>query len=162
VTDKPDKPDHAREDCYRYWHRPLHIFEGVPNFGFANGVVNVTLAAVAKAVGASQPVEFRKDGIPVDPSPMVGRKRKPEGSRMMKRKTSLILLGAAAGVAFLPKPRLFKLVAVLGYSKPPVPHQELFCDVHHIASATVALISYSSHARGRSPMARHLSVGGRI
>jgi carboxyl-terminal processing protease len=99
VTDKPDKPDHAREDCYRYWHRPLHIFEGVPNFGFANGVVNVTLAAVAKAVGASQPVEFRKDGIPVDPSPMVGRKRKPEGSRMMKRKTSLILLGAAAGVA---------------------------------------------------------------
>src|SRR6266545_3773257 len=37
--------------------------------------------------------------LPVDPSPMVGRKRKPEGSRMMKRKTSLILLGAAAGVA---------------------------------------------------------------
>jgi hypothetical protein len=30
---------------------------------------------------------------------MVGRKRKPEGSRMMMRKTSLILLGAAAGVA---------------------------------------------------------------
>src|SRR5437879_12132183 len=29
---------------------------------------------------------------------MVGRKRRPEGSRMM-RKTSLILLGAAAGVA---------------------------------------------------------------
>src|SRR6266511_4162271 len=44
----------------------------------------------------------------------------------------------------------------------PVPHKELFCDVHHIASATVTLISYSSHARGRSPMARHLSVGGRI
>src|SRR6266498_2082003 len=37
--------------------------------------------------------------LPVDPSPMVGRKRKPEGSRMMMRKTSLILLGAAAGVA---------------------------------------------------------------
>src|SRR5437899_251345 len=31
--------------------------------------------------------------------PMVGRKRRPEGSRMMMRKTSLILLGAAAGVA---------------------------------------------------------------
>src|SRR5258705_12151554 len=56
-------------------------------------------SAVAKAGGANQPVlyvEFRKDGIPV---PMVGRKRRPEGSRMMMRKTSLILLGAAAGVA---------------------------------------------------------------
>src|SRR6516225_8260705 len=31
--------------------------------------------------------------------PMVGRKRRPEGSRMIMRKTSLILLGAAAGVA---------------------------------------------------------------
>src|ERR671931_2407010 len=30
---------------------------------------------------------------------MVGRKSRPEGSRMMMRKTSLILLGAAAGVA---------------------------------------------------------------
>src|SRR5215469_15366309 len=30
---------------------------------------------------------------------MVGRKRRPEGSRMIMRKTSLILLGAAAGVA---------------------------------------------------------------
>src|SRR6266513_568356 len=30
---------------------------------------------------------------------MVGRKRRPEGSRMMMRKTSLLLLGAAAGVA---------------------------------------------------------------
>src|SRR5262249_23887514 len=30
---------------------------------------------------------------------MVGRKRRPEGWRMMMRKTSLILLGAAAGVA---------------------------------------------------------------
>src|SRR5438105_3589700 len=30
---------------------------------------------------------------------MVGRKRRPAGSRMMMRKTSLILLGAAAGVA---------------------------------------------------------------
>src|SRR6266481_8933595 len=29
----------------------------------------------------------------------VGRKRRPEGSRMMMRKTSLLLLGAAAGVA---------------------------------------------------------------
>src|SRR5260221_198527 len=56
-------------------------------------------SAVAKAGGANQPVlyvEFCKDGIPV---PMVGRKRRPEGSRMMMRKTSLILLGAAAGVA---------------------------------------------------------------
>src|SRR5262249_41732824 len=31
--------------------------------------------------------------------PMVGRKRRPEGSRMIMRKTSLILLGAAAGIA---------------------------------------------------------------
>src|ERR671923_1400107 len=31
--------------------------------------------------------------------PMVGRKSRPEGSRMMMRKTSLLLLGAAAGVA---------------------------------------------------------------
>src|SRR5207302_4987686 len=56
--------------------------------------------AVAKA-GANQPVlyvEFRKDGKPVDPGPWWGRKRRPEGSRM-RRKTSLILLGAAAGVA---------------------------------------------------------------
>src|SRR5262245_755409 len=30
---------------------------------------------------------------------MVGHKRRPEGSRMIMRKTSLILLGAAAGVA---------------------------------------------------------------
>src|SRR5437016_13417291 len=30
---------------------------------------------------------------------MVGRKRRPEGWRMMMRKTSLILLGAAAGIA---------------------------------------------------------------
>src|SRR2546429_2092738 len=39
---------------------------------------------------------------------MVGRKRRPEGSRMM-RKTSLILLGAAAGVAVTltaPQPRI--------------------------------------------------------
>jgi hypothetical protein len=51
---------------------PYIFFEGAPNFGFANGVVNVTLAAVAKAAGARQPVlyvEFRKDGIPVDPNP---------------------------------------------------------------------------------------------
>jgi hypothetical protein len=49
---------------------PYIFFEGAPNFGFANGVVNVTLAAVAKAAGARQPVlyvEFRKDGVPVDP-----------------------------------------------------------------------------------------------
>jgi murein hydrolase activator len=35
-------------------------------------LLNVTLAAVAIAAGASQPVlyvEFRKDGIPVDPGP---------------------------------------------------------------------------------------------
>src|SRR5215831_10633688 len=31
--------------------------------------------------------------------PVVGRKRRPEGSRMIMRKASLILLGAAAGVA---------------------------------------------------------------
>src|SRR5262249_52020780 len=31
--------------------------------------------------------------------PIVGCKRRPEGSRMMMRKTSLLLLGAAAGVA---------------------------------------------------------------
>ena len=48
---------------------------------------------------ARHPAQFRKDGIPFDPSPMVGRKRRPEGSRMMMRKTSLLLLGAAAGVA---------------------------------------------------------------
>src|SRR6476660_5573836 len=59
-------------------------------------------SAVAKAGGVSQPVlyvEFRKDGVPRRSRPMVGRKRRPEGSRMMMRKTSLLLLGAAAGVA---------------------------------------------------------------
>src|SRR5262245_30958652 len=40
-------------------------------------------------------VEFRKDGI----LSIQARKRRPEGSRMIMRKTSLILLGAAAGVA---------------------------------------------------------------
>src|SRR5215471_2745111 len=39
----------------------------------------------------------RPTRVPIDPGPMVGRKRKPEGSRMM-RKTSLILLGAAASL----------------------------------------------------------------
>src|SRR5262249_7645855 len=71
-------------------------------FGFANGVVNVTRAAVARADGTSQPVLLC--GIPQGrdtrrSSPLVGRKRRPEGSRMMMRKPSLILLGAAAGVA---------------------------------------------------------------
>src|SRR5947199_940139 len=59
-------------------------------------------SAVAKAGGVSQPVlyvEFRKDGIRRRSRPMVGRKSRPEGSRMITRKTSLILLGAAAGVA---------------------------------------------------------------
>src|SRR5260221_881400 len=59
-------------------------------------------SAVGKAGGASQPVlyvEFRKDGIPVRSRPVVGCKRRPESSRMIMRKTSLILLGAAAGVA---------------------------------------------------------------
>src|SRR6516164_2873343 len=58
-------------------------------------------SAVAKAGGASQPVlyvEFRKDGVPVDPGPWWAAN---EGQkvRMIMRKTSLILLGAAAGVA---------------------------------------------------------------
>src|SRR5881296_1507903 len=59
-------------------------------------------SAVAKAGGVSHPVlyvEFRKDGIRRRSRPVVGRKRRPEGSRMIMRKTSLILLGAAAGVA---------------------------------------------------------------
>src|SRR6266516_1699202 len=103
VTDRPGKPEQTTpaKTVTDTGIAPYIFFEGAPNFGFANGVVNVTLAAVAKVAGARQPVlyvEFRKDGIPVDPSPMVGRKRKPEGSRMMMRKTSLILLGAAAGV----------------------------------------------------------------
>jgi hypothetical protein len=51
---------------------PYIFFKGAPNFGFANGVVNVSLAAVAKAAGARQHVlyvEFRKDGVPVHPGP---------------------------------------------------------------------------------------------
>src|SRR6476646_11891534 len=43
-------------------------------------------------------VEAARTGYPSS-RPMVGRKRRPEGSRMMMRKTSLLLLGAAAGVA---------------------------------------------------------------
>src|ERR1700761_7082654 len=59
-------------------------------------------SAVAKAGGASQPVlyvEFRKDGVPVDPGPWwaVNEGQKVRG--MIMRKTSLILLGAAGGVA---------------------------------------------------------------
>src|SRR5262249_55906141 len=59
-------------------------------------------SAVAKAGGASQPVlyvEFRKGGIPVDPGPWGGGKRRPEGVPMMMRKPPPIPLGAAAGVA---------------------------------------------------------------
>src|SRR5258708_152865 len=46
-------------------------------------------------------IVFRNDGTPVEPTPvepMVGGKRKRKGYRMM-RKTSLILLSAAAGAA---------------------------------------------------------------
>src|SRR5260370_6587641 len=43
-------------------------------------------------------VEFRKDGIPVNQA-HGGPQTKARSSRMMMRKTSLILLGAAAGVA---------------------------------------------------------------
>jgi len=59
-----------------------------------------TSCALAKAGDASQPVlyvEFRKDGVPVDPGPWWAVNE--ESSRMMMRKTSLLLLGAAAGVA---------------------------------------------------------------
>src|SRR5258707_2981593 len=40
-----------------------------------------------------------KGRVPRRSGPMVGRKRRPEVSRMIMRKTPLILLGAAAGVA---------------------------------------------------------------
>lgn len=74
VTDKPDKPEQITpaKTVTDTGIAPYIFLEGAPNFGFANGVVNVTLAAVAKAAGARQPVlyvKFRKDGIPVDPSP---------------------------------------------------------------------------------------------
>ena len=75
MTDKPDKPEQitpAKITVTDTGIAPYIFFEGAPNFGFANGVVNVTLAAVAKAAGARQPVlyvEFRKDGVPVDPGP---------------------------------------------------------------------------------------------
>jgi hypothetical protein len=70
VTDKPDKPEQITpaKTVTDTGIAPYIFF--APNFGFANGVVNVTLAAVAKAAGARQPVlyvEFRKDGVPVDP-----------------------------------------------------------------------------------------------
>jgi len=45
---------------------------------------------------------------------------------------------------------------------PRCSHKELFCDVHHIASATVALSLWSSHARGRSPMARLVRAARRF
>src|SRR5262249_4903954 len=57
--------------------------------------------------GANQPV-FRRTGS-LRSRPMVGCKRSPEGWRMMTRKPSLILLGAAAGVALTliaPQPRI--------------------------------------------------------
>ena len=68
-------------------------------------------SAAAIATGSSQPVlyiEFRKDGVPRRSQPVVGGKRQRKGSRMI-RKTSLILLGAAAGVAatlLVTQPRL--------------------------------------------------------
>src|SRR5258708_30396634 len=84
-------------------------------------------SAVGKAGGASQPVlyvEFRKDGIPVRSRPVVGCKRRPESSRMIMRKTSLILLGAAAGLALTliptPPPIVFHA------APPPTPHPHTY------------------------------------
>jgi hypothetical protein len=60
VTDKPDKPEQITpaKTVTDTGIAPYIFFEGAPNFGFANGVVNVTLAAVAKAAGARQPVLY--------------------------------------------------------------------------------------------------------
>src|SRR5262245_20289102 len=54
-------------------------------------------SAVTKAGGANQHVSVRTGCKSI--KAMVGRNRRPGGSRMMMRKTSLILLSAAAGVA---------------------------------------------------------------
>src|SRR5262244_3793434 len=52
------------------------------------------------ARGDDGPSPVKRDCQPnTSARPVVGRKRRPEGSLMMMRKTSLILLGAAAGVA---------------------------------------------------------------
>jgi hypothetical protein len=55
VTDKPGKPEQITpaKTVTDTGIAPYIFFEGAPNFGFANGVVNVTLAAVAKAAGAN-------------------------------------------------------------------------------------------------------------
>jgi hypothetical protein len=55
VTDKPCKPEQITpaKTVTDTGIAPYIFFEGAPNFGFANGVVNVTLAAVAKAAGAN-------------------------------------------------------------------------------------------------------------
>jgi hypothetical protein len=49
VTDKPGKPEQITpaKTVTDTGIAPYIFFEGAPNFGFANGVVNVTLAAVA-------------------------------------------------------------------------------------------------------------------
>src|SRR4029453_6514907 len=58
VTDKPDKPEQitpAKITVTDTGIAPYIFFEGAPNFGFANGVVNVTLAATRHLI---------KDGAP--------------------------------------------------------------------------------------------------
>jgi hypothetical protein len=79
VTDKPGKLEQITpaKNVTETAIAPYIFFEDAPNFGFANGVVNVTLAAVAKAAGARQHVlyvEFRKDEGTRRSRPMVGRK----------------------------------------------------------------------------------------
>ena len=76
VPDKPGKPEQITpaKTVTDTAIAPYIFFASAPNFGFANGVVNVTLAAVAKVAGARQHVlyvEFRKDR---GSRPMVGRK----------------------------------------------------------------------------------------
>jgi hypothetical protein len=48
VPDKPDKPEQivpAKITVTDTGIAPFIFFKGAPNFGFANGVVNITLAA---------------------------------------------------------------------------------------------------------------------
>jgi hypothetical protein len=66
MTDNPDKPEQiqpAKLTITDTGNAPYIFFEGAPNFGFVNGIVNVTLAAGRHLV---------KDGVPTTDIVAVG------------------------------------------------------------------------------------------
>jgi hypothetical protein len=66
MTDKPDKPEQippTKITIIDTGVAPYIFFDGAPNFGFANGIVNVTLATGRHLL---------KDGVPTSDIVAVG------------------------------------------------------------------------------------------